>query len=99
MDKIIQGIENKDETIKYVKALGKRHVKYGVIKHHYWVVGRAVLTTLEAGLAESFTKPIKQHWVKFLQLLTNLMIDDHYEELIHIDKSIILHEDHKFQII
>jgi len=67
LDKIILAFESGDKIEPYIKALGQRHVKYGVIKHHYNVVGKALLSTLETGLKEAFTPRLKQHWIKLFQ--------------------------------
>lgn len=46
-----------------LRALGARHVAYGVKPAHYDSVGTALLDTLAHGLGEAFTPPVRQAWV------------------------------------
>lgn len=43
--------------------LARRHVRYGVEPAHYETVGAALLATLEKGLGNEFTPPVRDAWV------------------------------------
>lgn len=45
-----------------LEELGRRHAAYGVEDRHYEVVGAALLATLELGLGEAFTQPVREAW-------------------------------------
>ncbi len=64
-----------DKLIPVVQQLGERHGTYGVEPAHYDVVGAALLETLEAGLGDDFTAPLKQAWTEVYGLLASTMIE------------------------
>ena len=47
----------------HVKQLGMRHVGYGVKPVDYDTVGSALIDTLEKGLGEAFTPPVRDAWL------------------------------------
>lgn len=61
--------------IPAVQDLGKRHVGYGVTTAHYDKVGEALLWTLEKGLGDEFTPPVKQAWTDTYVTLAGVMKD------------------------
>jgi len=64
-----------DKLVPVVQQLGERHATYGVESAHYDVVGAALLETLEAGLGDDFTSPLKQAWTEVYGLLATTMIE------------------------
>ncbi|MGF1513992.1 MAG: globin domain-containing protein [Elainellaceae cyanobacterium] len=58
-----------------LKALGTRHVKYGVLPSHYPMVGGALLKTFEAFLGPAWDAAAQQAWVKAYQAVTQIMLD------------------------
>ena len=46
-----------------VKDLGRRHVGYGAKPEDYGNVGLALIGTLEAGLGDAFTAPVREAWI------------------------------------
>ena len=46
----VNGLDRLDEIVPAVRALGKRHSRYGVTDYHYDTVATALLWTLERGL-------------------------------------------------
>ena len=56
-----------------VQSLGKRHVGYGVKDAHYDKVGEALLWTLEKGLGDAFTPPVKAAWAETYGTLAGVM--------------------------
>ena len=47
----------------HVKQLGLRHIGYGVKPADYDTVGIALIDTLEKGLGEAFTPPVRDAWI------------------------------------
>ncbi len=64
-----------DELLPAVRALGKRHVGYGVTDEHYELVGAALLWTLEKGLGAAFTPDVKEAWTAVYQVLATTMLE------------------------
>ena len=62
-----------DELLPAVRALGKRHVGYGVRDEHYDSVGAALLWTLETGLGAAFTPDVRDAWTAVYQVLAATM--------------------------
>jgi hemoglobin-like flavoprotein len=56
-----------------VSALGERHSRYGVLDQHYDTVGAALLWTLEKGLGDAFTPPVKAAWTQTYSTLAQVM--------------------------
>ena len=46
-----------------LRALARRHERYGVREEHYASVGAALLWTLEQGLGLDFTPDVREAWV------------------------------------
>jgi hemoglobin-like flavoprotein len=69
----VRGLGKLDELIPAVRALGKRHVGYGVQPHHYDTVGAALLWTLEQGLGAAFTEEARESWTVTYFTLANTM--------------------------
>lgn len=58
-----------------VKALGQRHVGYGVKPAHYGTVGEALLWTLEKGLGDAATAEVLEAWAAVYGALAAAMIE------------------------
>ncbi len=71
----VNGLNNLDEIVPAVQALGRRHVEYGVAAADYDSVGEALLWTLEQGLGEVFTPEVKEAWTQTYELLAGAMKD------------------------
>ena len=71
IDKCVRG------DTKGLNALGKRHVKRGVEKAHYDVVGQAILKTLKSVFAKDW--PIYEDaWKAFFAAIASEMQRDNY---------------------
>ena len=53
-------LDRAEALLPVLRNLGKRHVGYGVRDEHYDTVGQALISTLQAGLGEAFTPPVKE---------------------------------------
>jgi len=56
-----------------VRALGLRHISYGVQPAHYACVGNALLWTLKQGLGESFDSAHESAWRNVYGVLAETM--------------------------
>ena len=61
------------EIIPTVQELGRRHAGYKVTAEHYKPVGEALIWTLEKGLGDAFTPPVKAAWVEAYTTLATVM--------------------------
>jgi len=55
-------LDHPSRLLPTLHALGARHVDYGVRDAHYAIVGAALLRTLEQGLGDAFTPPVREAW-------------------------------------
>jgi hemoglobin-like flavoprotein len=69
----VKGLDAPDKLIPILEALGRRHVEYGVRDEHYDSVGQALLWTLEQGLGEAFTPPVRDAWTAAYTLVASVM--------------------------
>ena len=69
----VRGLNKIDELLPAIRALGKRHVGYGVADHHYDTVGAALLWTLEQGLGDAFTPEARESWTLVYTTLASVM--------------------------
>ena len=63
--------------IKGLNGLGKRHVKRGVIKDHYEVVGQAILNTLKSVFDQDWPK-YEEAWIAMFTALAKEMQRENY---------------------
>jgi hemoglobin-like flavoprotein len=70
---IVGNLNRLDRIIPGVRALGERHVAYGVEEKHYDTVGAALLWTLERGLGEAFTADVRSAWASAYVVLAGAM--------------------------
>ena len=63
------------EITEPLRALGRRHVGYGVKEAHYPLVGDALLWTLEQGLGEAFDAETREAWAAAYGLLAGVMCE------------------------
>ena len=69
----VRGLGKIDELIPAIRAMGQRHVGYGVQDHHYDTVGAALIWTLEQGLGEAFTAEARESWTLVYGTLASVM--------------------------
>lgn len=70
----VGSLDKLDTVAPSVKALGERHIGYGVKDKDYATVGAALLWTLERGLGEAFTPEVKTAWSKVYGVLAGVMM-------------------------
>jgi len=71
----VAGLSRLDTLLPAVRALGQRHVGYGVSTEQYVPVGAALLWTLEKGLGEAFTPDVREAWATTYRVLASAMIN------------------------
>ncbi|HKZ69063.1 MAG TPA: globin family protein [Anaerolineales bacterium] len=64
-----------DSLVPILQGLAKRHVGYGVQAEHYTTAGSALLKTLEQGLGEEFTPPVREAWAAVYGVMADVMIE------------------------
>ena len=69
----VNSLDNLEQILPAVQALGQRHAGYGVKDEHYQTVGIALLWTLQQGLDERFTAELKQAWAQAYGILSSVM--------------------------
>jgi len=72
---IVIGLDNLENIIPSIEALGLRHVSYNVKPGHYTTVAAALLTTLEKLLGDDYTPEVRGAWTEVYWLLSKIMID------------------------
>lgn len=70
----VASLDRLDDIVPAVKALGKRHIQYGVTTDHYQTVGAALLWALEQGLGADFTPEVKEAWAAVYGLLATVAL-------------------------
>ncbi len=73
IDTAVNGLDNLAALIPAVRALGERHVGYGVKASDYDTVGAALLDTLATGLGPAFTPQVKAAWTATYGALAGVM--------------------------
>ena len=70
---VVDGLNDLDDIMPAIEALGRRHRTYGIKDSHYTAVGQAFLETLEQGLGEAFTPDVREAWAAAYGLLAATM--------------------------
>jgi hemoglobin-like flavoprotein len=77
----VAGLTRLENIVPAIKALGARHVRYGVQDSHYQTVGEALLWTLEQGLGAAFTPDVKEAWALVYAIVAETAISGAHEAL------------------
>jgi len=72
---VVHKLNNMNDVIADVIALGKRHKNYHVKTEHYSLVGQALLCTLEKGLGDQWNEEIENAWKTVYSILSDTMIN------------------------
>ena len=94
LDTAVKLLNSPEKLIPAVEKLGARHVGYGVKAKHYETVGDALLQTLETGLGNEFTAPVKRAWASVYEVLSSTMIDAaNAETIAHPTRTATINEE------
>lgn len=69
----VDGLTTLEALVPVARQLGARQVVCGVRAEQYATVGSALLGTLEQGLGDKFTPPVREAWATAYGLLADLM--------------------------
>ena len=72
---LVTSLNKVEKLLPALKALGRRHVNYGIEEYHYGIVGTALINTLKKSLGHNFTPEIEDAWIKTYGLVSMIMID------------------------
>lgn len=70
----VHSLDRLAEIVPAVKALGARHVMYGVRNEDYATVGQALLETLDQNLGDAFTDEVREAWTAVYVVLSQTAI-------------------------
>lgn len=70
----VRGLDDLTTLMPVLRALGVRHVSYGVQPAHYDLVGAALLATLAQGLGGAFTAQVEDAWTTVYKSMAGVMI-------------------------
>jgi nitric oxide dioxygenase len=75
LTEIVRAIPRLDELLNHTRALGARHVGYGVRVADYRTVGDALLAALAAILGDSFDAATREAWTLAYNLVAETMLE------------------------
>ena len=78
---VVDALDRLDQMLPAVRALGRRHARYGARPEHYVTVGAALIWTLEQSLGAEFTLAVRRAWLEAYRLLARTMISAAEEAL------------------
>ena len=70
---VVQALDDLDALLPAVAALGRRHTRYGVLRHHFDSVGAALLQAFVDTLGQQFTPTVRAAWVRAYSLVATEM--------------------------
>src|SRR4028118_1538575 len=73
---VVENLRSPEALGPVLKALGGRHIGYGVIPKYYGPVGDALLMSFEQYLQEDWTPEVKLAWTNAYRAITGLMLKD-----------------------
>jgi hemoglobin-like flavoprotein len=74
LTEIVWAMPRLDELLVHTRALGARHVGYGVRAVDYGAVGEALLGALAAVLGDDFDDPTREAWALAYNLVAETML-------------------------
>jgi nitric oxide dioxygenase len=72
---VVKALDRIETMLDDLRALARRHDRYGVQETHYVSVGTALLWTLEQRLGPDFTPDLRAAWAAAYRLLSDAMIE------------------------
>jgi hemoglobin-like flavoprotein len=71
---VVKSLDRIETMLDDLRALARRHDRYGVREEHYASAGAALLWTLEQGLGLDFTPDVREAWATAYGVLSSAMI-------------------------
>ena len=75
LTEIVRAMPRLDELLTHTRALGARHLGYGIRAADYQTVSAALLAALAAILGDSFDAPTRQAWNLAYNLVAETMLE------------------------
>jgi len=75
LTEIVRTIPRLGELLSHTRALGARHVGYGVRAADYQTVGDSLIAALAGVLAEEFAAATREDWVLALNIVAETMLE------------------------
>jgi hemoglobin-like flavoprotein len=75
LTEIVQAMPCLDELLAHTRALGARHVGYGVRAADYQTLGAVLLDALAAVLGDNFDAPTREAWAIAYNLVAETMLE------------------------
>ncbi len=82
---IVDHLDHLHEIAHEVKQLGRRHYHYHALPHHYELIGKALVETLQMASGNSWTQEISDAWRTAFNALRQMMIIAQEEERMLIE--------------
>jgi hemoglobin-like flavoprotein len=70
---IVGNLSRPDRIVPGIRALGRRHVAYGVQEQHYAAFGDSLMFVLDHALGDGFTPEVRDAWSAAYTLLSETM--------------------------
>ena len=75
LTEIVQSIPRLDQLLVHTRALGARHVGYGVRASDYQTVGDSLIAAIAAVLGDEFDAPMREAWVLAFNIVAETMLE------------------------
>mmetsp|Transcript_21475 Transcript_21475/g.32852 ORF Transcript_21475/g.32852 Transcript_21475/m.32852 type:complete len:144 (+) Transcript_21475:264-695(+) len=77
LDKSVNMLINNSTAplLAILKAMGSRHVGYGLKSEHYPVIGESLIETLRGIVADQFTEEVEVAWVMIFGVISSAMLE------------------------
>jgi hemoglobin-like flavoprotein len=72
---IVNHLEDSERLVGYLKAMGEKHVDYGVQEEHYSWVGASLLKTFSDAFGDKWADPYKEQWETAIGFIAETMIE------------------------
>ena len=73
LEALVEGLEDFSQQEPALRAMGLRHVGYGVIPEHYDMLAAAFLWSLSQVLGASFSADVKAAWAALIEDVSTVM--------------------------
>ena len=75
LTEIVQSIPRLDQLLVHTRALGARHVGYGVRATDYQTVGDSLIAAIAAVLGEEFDAATREAWILAFNIVAETMLE------------------------
>jgi len=71
----VAGLNDFSKLVPMLRALGARHIGYGVSERHWPILGKALMLTLQDVLGDAFTSEVESAWMMVYGFMSSIMIE------------------------